>query len=82
MKMLKVVVMIDCNICGQLFDRVCVSSDRDPMAWKAMSMDLEYRAKECGWNFNRSAHHCDWCANHHNIDYSETMEREKNELPF
>lgn len=59
--MLKVIVMIDCNICGQPFDRVCTSTDRHPEAWKSMSQDLEYDAERSGWSFTRAAHHCDYC---------------------
>jgi hypothetical protein len=59
--MLKVILMIDCNICGQPFDRVTASSDRDPLAWKSLSCDLEYEAEQRGWSFYRSAHHCDYC---------------------
>jgi hypothetical protein len=59
--MLKVIVMIDCNICGQLFDHVTTSCDRDPLAWKALSQDLEYKATNHGWSMVRSSHHCPFC---------------------
>jgi hypothetical protein len=59
--MLKVILMIDCNICGQPFDRIATSTDRDPMTWKSLSLDLEAMAEQRGWSFHRSAHHCDYC---------------------
>jgi len=59
--MFKVIVMIDCNICGQPFDCVATSASRDPMNWKALSQDLEDTAESRGWSFYRSAHHCDYC---------------------
>lgn len=59
--MFKVIVMIDCNICGQPFDRIATSASRDPLEWKALACDLEYAAEGRGWSFYRSAHHCDYC---------------------
>jgi hypothetical protein len=59
--MLKVIIMLDCNICGQLFDGVVTSSELDPLDWKVMSLDLEDDAERSGWSFYRSAHHCDHC---------------------
>jgi hypothetical protein len=59
--MFKIILMLDCNICGQPFDHVAVSTEVDPMAWKALSSDLEDEAEDCGWSFYRSAHHCSHC---------------------
>lgn len=59
--MFKVILMINCNICGQPFDRVATSSVPDPLSWKALSQDLEDEAEACGWSFYRSAHHCAFC---------------------
>lgn len=53
--------MIDCNICGQPFDRIASSTDRDPQAWKSLALDVEYAAERCGWSMLRSAHHCSYC---------------------
>jgi hypothetical protein len=82
--MLKVIVMIDCNICGQPFDHVSTSTDRDPMAWKCLAEDLEYQAIRNGWCLLRSAHHCNWCANEPKFDYTqaEKEDQEKDTLPF
>jgi hypothetical protein len=46
--MLKVIVMIDCNICGQPFNRIVITGENDPMAWKSMSSALETEAESCG----------------------------------
>ena len=59
--MFKVIMMIDCNICGQPFDRIATSSIQDPLSWKALSQDLEDEAEASGWSFYRSAHHCTFC---------------------
>ena len=59
--MFKVILMIDCNICGQPFDSIATSTDRESMQWKSLSLDLEDAAQRRGWSFYRSAHHCDFC---------------------
>ncbi|MCI0558670.1 MAG: hypothetical protein MN733_09255 [Nitrososphaera sp.] len=59
--MLKTIIMLDCNICGQPFDHIAVSTQSDPMAWKALSSDVEWEAELCGWSFYRGAHHCSFC---------------------
>jgi len=59
---LKVILMLDCNICGQPFDRVVTTCNRDPLFWKSLSLDLEDTAVNSGcWSFYRSAHYCDYC---------------------
>lgn len=62
--MLKVIAIIDCDLCGLPFDKIAISTDRDPMAWRALVDNVEYHAGHRGWSSNRSAHHCDWCAHH------------------
>ncbi len=59
--MLKIFVTIDCDLCGIPFKRIAVSTDRDPMAWRALADDVEYHAGNSGWSSHRSSHHCDWC---------------------
>ena len=59
--MLKVIFVIDCNVCGVLFERVVTSARDDPLSWKSLSVDLEYAAMKCGWSFWRSAHYCADC---------------------
>lgn len=61
--MLKILVTLDCNRCGQPFDRLAVTTDLDPMNWKALAQDLEYKAENRGWASTRAAHYCDYCAN-------------------
>ena len=84
--MLKIIVMIDCNICGQPFDRVSASTDRDPMTWKGLAEDVEYKALCRGWGLLRAAHHCDWCANENKFDYMQAtpteIDQENSECPF
>ncbi len=59
--MLKVILMLDCNECGQPFDRVATSTDCDPLAWKPLACALKYSAQRSGWSFQRGAHYCDYC---------------------
>ena len=81
--MLKVIVMIDCNICGQPFDQVFTSSDRDPLAWKSLACDLEYKAEGCGWSFHRSAHHCDYCVSDAQLaGQRQQSESDDADIPF
>lgn len=59
--MFKIIMLIDCNICGQPFDRIASCTNPDPLSWKALALDLEYAAEGTGWSFYRSAHHCEHC---------------------
>ena len=59
--MLKVILMIDCNICGQNFNSIITSSDRHPAAWEFLAQGLEYQAESRGWTISGPAHHCDYC---------------------
>jgi hypothetical protein len=59
--MLRVIIMLDCNICGQPFEGVVTTSEPEPLSWKGLSQDLEDDAERSGWSFYRSAHHCSSC---------------------
>lgn len=65
--MLKVILMLDCNICGQPFREVAASTDRDPLAWKPLACELEYNAEGSGWSCHRGAHYCDYCVTDEDI---------------
>ena len=73
--MLNVILILDCNICGQPFERIATSSDRDPFAWKSLSMDLECAAMDCGWSFYYSAHYCGYCMP--DVCFSSLLENSK-----
>lgn len=60
--MIRIIVTLDCNVCGQPFDRIGSSSSIDPLDWKALSLDLEHQAESTGWFFFRAAHYCDYCS--------------------
>lgn len=60
--MLRVIVTLDCNMCGQPFEHLGSSSSLDPLEWKSLSLDLEHHAESSGWFFFRAAHYCDYCA--------------------
>jgi hypothetical protein len=57
----KIIVMIDCNVCGRPFDQIATSSEPDPLWWKSLSLDLEDVSQDSGWSFFRSAHYCGDC---------------------
>ena len=58
--MLKIIIVINCDICGQSFDHIATSIDGNPMVWDYLLMDLEYRAERCCWSCY-SGHHCPSC---------------------
>lgn len=60
--MIRIIVTLDCNVCGQPFERIGSSSSLDSLEWKSLSLDLEHQAESTGWLFFRSAHYCDYCA--------------------
>ena len=53
--MFKLMVMIDCDICGDSFRRVGVSTDRGPHAWQYLTGILEGDAQSHGWDLYREA---------------------------
>lgn len=59
--MFKLILIIDCDICGESFDRVALSTDRDPTAWQYLTADLEMRAESRGWNLHRAEYRCYDC---------------------
>lgn len=59
--MIKVIMMLDCNICGQPFEEIVASTQLDPLSWKSLSLDLEYTAQSSGWFFFRNSHFCNYC---------------------
>ena len=48
--MLKLIVTIVCDICGDTFEPVAVSCDRNPSAWRFLARELEASAEGSGWN--------------------------------
>jgi hypothetical protein len=49
--MLKIIVIVKCDICGELFERIAISTDRNPLMWEylplLLSADAEYRGWDC-----------------------------------
>jgi hypothetical protein len=58
--MLKIIVIIDCDICGESFERIAVTTDRNPQTWGCLPLSLEADAEHCGWDCY-SAHRCYDC---------------------
>lgn len=59
--MLKVVVMLECDTCGEFFKPVTLSCDRNPSAWRFLAVELESRAEGCGWILYEAAFLCVDC---------------------
>lgn len=59
--MFKLIVLVECDVCGEPFDRIATSADRDPVAWEHLTAILEARADNNGWDVY-SAHRCYDCA--------------------
>jgi hypothetical protein len=73
--MIKAILMIDCNICGQPFNSIATCNSKDSMSWKNLSIDLEDTAVSSGWTFHRAAHYCDYCMTH--LDFELLLEEER-----
>ncbi len=59
--MLRVIITLDCNTCGQPFEGIETTKELDPLGWKARLQDLEDTAEASGWFFFRGGHYCDYC---------------------
>lgn len=53
--MFKLIVMIDCDTCGDPFRCVALSTDRGPNAWQHLTGTLEGDAQSHGWDLYREA---------------------------
>jgi hypothetical protein len=60
LNMFKLVVILECDICGDTFHRMATSTDRNPEAWDDLSLLLVAKAENACWS-NYSAHHCPIC---------------------
>ena len=72
--MFKTIMILDCNICGQPFNRVVTSASKDPFTWKSLSLELEDSAVNCGWTLCRSAHYCEHCVTH--LDFESLSKKD------
>jgi hypothetical protein len=59
--MLKLIVMILCDSCGDSFEPVAVSCDRHPKVWQFLSDELKTTAEDTGWCFYECASLCQEC---------------------
>jgi hypothetical protein len=55
--MLKIIVIIDCDVCGESFERIAISTDRNPQAWGPLPLLLAAEAEMRGWD----CHSADYC---------------------
>ncbi len=47
--MLRVVLTLDCNECGQSYDKAAVCTDAEPFFWESFANDLMSCASFDGW---------------------------------
>jgi hypothetical protein len=59
--MIKVIVMIDCDICGYPLEQSASSCDPDAYVWGSVASDLEVVALENGWDLHRKGITCPAC---------------------
>lgn len=55
--MFKLFILITCDLCGEPFQNVALSSDRNPHSWEYLLPRLEYTAERLGWDL----YHRHWC---------------------
>lgn len=82
--MLKLMVLLECDRCGESLRRVAVSSDRNPAAWDYLIGGLEFKATESYWAVD-SLHFCNACLLELSGDFncgSEQRGAIDSELPF
>ena len=59
--MIKVLIMIDCDICGYPLEQAASSCDPDPYTWGSTASELEVVAASQGWDFHRKRITCPAC---------------------
>lgn len=60
--MFKIFVTINCDECGDDFQRVRVSASKDPMDWNTEASELICDASEAEWDFFRGRMRCAACS--------------------
>ena len=59
--MLKLIVIVECDTCGESFEHVATSCDRDPRAWRYLASELESRAEARAWSLRGGTYLCADC---------------------
>lgn len=59
--MLKVLFMLDCDLCGCPLEQAASSCDPDPMTWSMVAGELELVALSHGWDLHRKGITCAAC---------------------
>ncbi|MCI0561397.1 MAG: hypothetical protein MN733_23165 [Nitrososphaera sp.] len=74
--MIKVLVMVDCDNCGQPWSNSRVSSDPEPLIWQEEAYELIQEVKESGWAKHDHRIFCAQCV------YRLSIEEEEANLTF
>jgi hypothetical protein len=66
--MLKLLVIIECDNCGEAFEHIATSCDRDPKAWRKLASELVSKAEERCWSMYGDTYACADCIHESDID--------------
>ncbi len=73
--MFKVLLLIDCDECGEPLDRSTVCSGRTPEIWDAELEELVFEAANEGWDFYMNSSRCPQCAYRQALEDQEIQRR-------
>jgi hypothetical protein len=78
--MLKIIVIIDCDICLESFERIAVSTDRNSLIWEHLPLSLAADAEKSGWD----CHAEDYCYSciQESVDSHQPSADEGTEIDF
>ena len=62
LQMMKVILILECDLCHEPFDRIGTSTDRNPATWGYLLDDLEAQSLNHCWSC-RPNHYCPSCFN-------------------
>jgi hypothetical protein len=74
--MLKIIIIIDCDCCGESFHRIAISTDRNPQTWGHLPLLLAAEAEMRGWNCH-SADYCSGCIPEFDVHQVSTDQMQK-----
>lgn len=79
--MFKLFVLINCDICGEPFEHVALSTDRHPSGWEYVVANLEFSAERRGWDLYHR-HWCYSCVEEASSDGASSQPPDDDECPF
>ena len=61
--MLKVIVLLECDLCGGLYAQSMATADTDGLMWACLADEVQGNAEQSGWDLFRGRHVCYGCLN-------------------